>query len=267
MLLFLKIKKLKISKRQEFVIAVFILAILLIATQLAPLDKRTEMVFLLGLTSFIASLIVLREDLKGVEFLTLTILPVMFTVGVAFFYFLLPVRWLTRLPTAVLYALGMYAILLTENIYNVSAIRTIQLLRAAHSVGFLITLVTVFLFFDTVFSFHLPALSNALLIFLLSFPLVLQSLWSMFLEPKFNYQILSGTLTVSLVFAQIAYILSFWPINSTIFALFLTTVFYSLVGILQQKLIERLFPNTLKEFLGVVLITLILLIFTTHWGG
>lgn len=267
MRLFLKIKKLKISKRQEFVIAVFILAILLIATQLAPLDKRTEMVFLLGLISFIASVIVLREDLKGVEFLTLTILPVMFTVGVAFFYFLLPVRWLTRLPTAVLYALGMYAILLTENIYNVSAVRTIQLLRAAHSVGFLITLVTVFLLFDTVFSFHLPALNNALLIFLLSFPLVLQSLWSMLLEPKFNYQILGGALTGSLVFAQIAYILSFWPINSTIFALFLTTVFYSLVGILQQKLIERLFPNTLKEFLGVALITLILLIFTTRWGG
>ena len=64
--------------------------------------------------------------------------------AVAFFYFLLPVRWLTRIPVVVLYAVGIYALLLTENIYNVAADRTIALLRAAHSVGYLLTLDNVF---------------------------------------------------------------------------------------------------------------------------
>lgn len=261
------LSQLRISKRQEFVIAIFILVLVLIATQLVAIEQRNEMVITLGVISFIACVIVLRDDLRGIEFLTLTILPTMFTIAVAFFYFLLPVRWLTRVPTAVLYALGMYAILLTENIYNVAAVRSIQLLRAAHSVGFLITLIAVFLLFDTILSFHFHPLTNTILIFLISFPLVLQSLWSMSLEQKFSYLVLVGSLISSLVFAQVAYILSFWPINTTILALFLTTIFYSCVGALQQKLVDRLFPNTLREFLGVALITFILVILTTRWGG
>lgn len=262
-----KIFSFKLSKRQQFVMAVLLLAAGLIATQLTSIEKRGEMVVGLGLASFILSIIVLREDLKGIEYLTLTILPTMFTVAVAFFYFLLPVRWLTRLPTAFLYAFGMYAILLTENIYNVAAERSIQLLRAAHSVGFLITLVTVFLLFDTVLSFHLNPFLNLLLVFVISFPLVLQSLWSIVLENKLSSEVLQGSLVASLSFSQIAYILSFWPINTTIFSLFLTTIFYCLTGILREKLIDRLFPKTLREFLGVVLITFIVVLLTTRWGG
>ena len=64
------------------------------------------------------------------KFLTL---PTLFTAAVGLFYFLLPVRWLTRLPVVILYSIGIYALLLTENIYNVAAERTIALFRAAHS--------------------------------------------------------------------------------------------------------------------------------------
>lgn len=264
---FTKVKSIIISKRQQFVIVVFLLTIGLIATQLVQIEQRSLMVVVLGIASFIFSLIVLREDLHGIEYITLGILPTMFTVAVAFFYFLLPVRWLTRLPTALLYALGMYAILLTENIYNVAAERSIQLVRAAHSVGFLTTLVTVFLLYDTVLSFHFSAIINCLLIFAISLPLVLQSLWSMMLEPKLSVGLLQTTLVASFIFCQAAYLLSFWPLNTTIFALFLTTIFYSVNGILQQKIIDRLFANTLREFLGVVIITFLIVLLTASWGG
>lgn len=264
---FTKIRHFKLTKRQQFVATILILSIGLIATQLIAIEHRTEMVIALAVISFLLSIYVLREDLKGIEYLTLTILPTMFTVAVSFFYFLLPVRWLTRLPTAILYAFCMYAILLTENIYNVAAARSIQLLRAAHSVGFLITLITAFLLYDTVLSFHLTAIANALLIFLISFPLTLQSLWSMMLEPKLDKEVVYGALVVSLISAQACYIFSFWPINTTIFSLFLTTLFYTVAGVLRERIIERLFPNTLREFLSVLLITLVLVLFTTRWGG
>lgn len=257
----------KISKRQEFLIVITLLTLGLLATQLVAIDNRIEMVIGLGITSFFLTLIVLRENLGGIEFLTLTILPTFFTVAVAFFYFLLPVRWLTRVPTVMLYALGMYAVLLTENIYNVAAERSIQLLRAAHSVGFLITLITFFLLFDTVLSFHLIFWLNSLLIIVISFPLTLQSLWSMLLIPKLNREVVLGALVSSLILGQSAYFLSFWPINTTIFALFLTTLFYSCVGLLQQRLIERLFPKTLREFLGVAIITFLLVLLTSRWSG
>lgn len=262
-----KIKTFKPTKRQQFVGCIFVLTLGLIATQLIAIEHRTEMVIGLALTSFILSTIVLREDLKGIEYLTLTILPTMFTVAVSFFYFLLPVRWLTRLPTAILYAFCMYAILLTENIYNVAAVRSIQLLRAAHSVGFLITLITAFLLYDTVLSFHFPGLFNGLLIFIISLPLVLQSLWSMMLEPKLSKEVVLGALVASCVLSQTGYIFSFWPVNTTILSLFLTTLFYTAAGILRERLIERLFPNTMKEFLTVALITFLLVFITTRWGG
>lgn len=261
------LRKISISKRQQFVIAVFILAIGLIATQLVPLERRNEMVIALASIATILTLLVLREDLKGIDYITLIILPVMFTISVAFSYFLLPVRWLTRVPTVFIYSLIMYAALLTENIYNVAAQRSIQLLRAAQTVGLLITLITAFLLFNTVFSFHFPSYVNALLVFMITTPLVLQSLWSVVLEERFTLSFIAPTFIVSFLLSQFSFILSLWPINTTILALFLTTLLYSLLGVLQHKLLDRLFANTLREYLVVAVITFVLAIITTNWGG
>ena len=265
--LIFQIRHISISKRQQFVIVVIILAIGLTATQLVSIDERNIMV--IGLASFalISTLVVLREDLKGIEYLMLVILPVMFTVSIAYSYFLLPVRWLTRVPTVLFYSVIMYAALLTENIYNVAAHRSIQLLRAAQTVGLLITLITIFLLFNTIFSFHLKAYLNVLLVFLVCFPLVFQSLWSVVLEESFTRKVLVPSFVVSLLFSELAFMFSFWPINTTIWALFLTTILYSMMSVLQQRLLERLFPDTLKEYLRVVAITFILALITTHWGG
>ncbi|MCL5970141.1 MAG: hypothetical protein M1450_01395 [Patescibacteria group bacterium] len=262
-----KIFDIKFSKRQRYVFTVLTLTAGLVTTQIVPIDQRNEMVVSLGILTFVLSTITQKEDLKGIEYLTLNILPVMFTIAVSYFYFLLPVRWLTRVPTAVLYALGIYAILLTENIYNVAAIRSIQLLRAAHSVGFLTTLITAFLLFDTLISFHSSSFINLVFVLIICFPLILQSLWSMVLEQRISKKIIFSTILSSLIIAETAFMLSFWPINTTIFALFLTTLLYSIIGILQQKLIQRLFPQTLKEFITVVIITFLLIIVTTKWGG
>lgn len=256
----------KITKRQQFVIVVFILAIGLVATQLVPIERRNEMVIGLASLTAVLTLLVLKENLKGIEFLSLVILPVMFTVSIAFSYFLLPVRWLTRVPTVVVYSFIMYAAFLTENIYNVAAHRSIQLLRAAQTVGLLISLITAFLLFNTVFSFHLPSYSNAILIFIITLPLAFQALWSVVLEERLTSNVGIPSLVVALLFSEIAFILSIWPINTTITALFLTTLLYSLIGILQNRLLDKLFPNTLREYLIVMLITFILALVTTSWG-
>ncbi|MBI4999357.1 hypothetical protein HZB97_01125 [Candidatus Gottesmanbacteria bacterium] len=260
-------KRFAFSKREKFALIIAILTIGLLAVQLATPSFRYPLTAgLVGLT-YILSVWGLREDLRGVEWLTLFILPTMYAAAVPLFYFLLPVRWLTRLPTAILFALGMYAILLVENIYNVAAIRTIQLLRAAHSVGLLLTLLTTFLIFAIIFSLHLPFYWNLLLVFVVSFPLSLQSLWAMKLEAKINKEIFLYTLVISLVLAQLAFVFSFWPIQTIIEALFLTTVFYSLVGMVQQQLVERLFRQTMIEFIAVSAIVFILVLLTTRWGG
>lgn len=260
-------KKLVFSKREKFAVIVGILTAGLFVVQLVNPGLRYAFIGGLVVLTYFLSIWGLREDLDGVEWLTLFILPAAYAGALSLFYFLLPVRWLTRLPTAIIFAVGMYAILLVENIYNVAAIRTIQLLRAAHSVGLLLTLFTVFLFYSIIFSLHAPFYWNLSLVFLVSLPLVLQSLWVMRLESTISLEIIFYTLVISLGLGEMAFVFSFWPIQGVLEALFLTTGFYTLVGIVQQHLIERLFQRTLMEFIAVSGIVFALILFTTSWGG
>lgn len=259
--------RLEFSKREKFALIVFLLTTGLLVIQLSPSFWRYPLTGILILAAYLLCAWGWREDLSGVEWLTLFILPTMYTGAISFFYFLLPVRWLTRLPTAVLFALGMYAILLVENIYNVAAVRTIQLLRAAHSVGLLATLFTVFMLLATITSLRLPFYGNFFLVFLVLFPLILQALWVMELEPGISRPILIYTLALTLILAELAFVFSFWPMPTTIEALFLTTVGYSLVGMTQQHLIGRLFKRTAWEFMAVSAIVFLLVLLTTKWGG
>jgi hypothetical protein len=258
-------RHLTLSKRQQFVIAVLLLTSGLVTTQLATPDFRYPMVAALAVASYILCAFCLREDLKGNEWATLLILPTMFTAAVSLFYFLLPVRWLTRLPVATLYAVGMYALLLTENIYNVAASRTIALLRAAHSVGFLLTLSTFFLLIQTLLALRLPAYLNSLGAIAITFPLTVQILWAMELDAKVGKRVRDLSVIVTAVIAEVMWIFSFWPAKTTLLALFLTTCFYGLAGMGQQYLSDRLYKRTVWEFFAVVAIVFILLMLASNW--
>lgn len=253
------------SKRQQFVIITGLLTAVLMTTQLVSLDFRYPMVAVLALLSYLLCAFALREDLKGHEWATLLILPSFFTAAVAVFYFLLPTRWLTRLPIAALYAVGMYALLLTENIYNVAVARTIALLRAAHSVGFLLTLATYFLLLQTILAYRFPGVINALLVGLITYPLTLQILWATNLEPYIGKPVKDLTLVITVVCVELAWIFALWPVRTTLLALFLTTVFYGLVGMGQQYLSDRLYKRTVWEFFGVVAIVFAILLLTVNW--
>ena len=259
--------RIPLSKRQRFVSATVILTVILILTQIVPSDSRYLFVIVLSIITFILTAICLHEDLKGIEWITLLVLPMLYSAAVSLFYFLLPVRWLTRVPIAVLYAFGFYALLLTENIYNVAANRTIALLRAAHSVGFLLTLVTYFLFVQTVFAFRFGPFPNIAAIGLLSFILIFQSLWAMELEEKASGRLVSVTVALTMVMVQLTWILSFWPVPRMMAALFIASVFYSLVGMGQQYIIEKMYKKTVIEFFLVCIVISAIFLATTRWRG
>lgn len=260
-------RKIALSKRQQFVIITIILTLGLIVTQMAPSDWRYPLVVTFSLATFLLTAFGLREDLAGIEWLTLLALPLLFTAAVLLFYFLLPVRWLTRLPVAALYAVGMYALLLTENIFNVAAERNIALLRAAHSVGFLLTLVTYFLLISTILSFRLAVGSTALWVAGISFILIVQSLWSIELTQHVSRRVwkISGAMTIAL--AELAWIFGLWPVTPTLIALFLTTCVYCTVGMAQQYLDDKLYKKTAIEFASVVVIVFIIVMIATKWRG
>lgn len=258
-------KQFILTKRQQLVIITLFLTFGLILTQIVSIEYRYRFVIGLSIVTYLLSALGLREDLKKVEWISLLSLPTLFTAAIALFYFLLPVRWLTRVPVAFFYAVCMYALLLTENIYNVAANRTIGLLRAAHTVGFLLTLIAYFLLLQTVLAFKMPFFINSMIVGLISVILVFQTLWAHELEEQVSDKIKNLTLAIVLVLIELVWVLSFWPVKITIHALFLTTVFYSLTGMAQQYISDRLYKKTMLEFLIVSAVVFLLLLLTVNW--
>lgn len=255
------------SKRQRFVLISILLSLSLVGTQFVRVEYRYQAIVLLGGIAYGLSAWALAEDLKGVEWLTVLILPVLYPISVGLFYFLLPERLLSRLIILGIFGIGMYALLLTENIFSVAAIRTIQLLRAAHAVGFLLTLVTAFFLFDTIWSFRLAFWLNGALVGLASFPLFLQGLWTYRLsEQKIERRTIAYSLYLALALAQLGLVISFWPVTVPVGSLFLVTMAYVGLGISQYHFSGRLFRKTLYEFLGVGMIVLITTFLVTRWG-
>lgn len=260
-------RRLTLTKRQQFVVIILVLTAGLVLTQLASSDLRYPLVTVLALATYGMSAFAMRQDLRGIEWVTLLTLPTLFTGAVGLFYFLLPVRWLTRVPVAILFAVGMYALLLTENIYNVAANRTIALLRAAYSVGFLLTILTYFLLVQTVLAFRLPVLVIVPLIGAVSFVLLFQSLWAMELGEQGSSKVFRLSVALTLVLMELTWVFSFWPVKTTLQAIFFTTCFYGLAGMAQQYLVEKLYKKTVTEFFIVCVIVLGLILLTTRWRG
>lgn len=263
-----KLKKLVLSfeKRERFAIQTIALTAGILTTQLIWEDFRYTTVLALSAFTYGFTAWSLREDIKKMEWLFLFILPVFFTASVSLFYFLLPGRWISRLLIMVIFAVGMYAILLVENIYNVAAIRTIQLLRAAQSIGLLITLVTIFLFSNIIYSLRMDYWINMLLVIPVIFLLSLQSLWSINLEDRISFKLCLYSFIITLIIGELSHSLSFWPVTISAYALFITSGYYTLTGVVQQHLQEKLFRNTYKEYIFVLIFTFVLLLMTSKWG-
>jgi hypothetical protein len=255
-----------LDKRQRFAIQTIILTSGLLVTQLIWEDYRFLMVGILSLLSYVLTAWSLKEDIKGIEWILLFILPVVFTASVSLFYFLLPSRWIIRLFLGIIFAVGIYAGLLVENIYNVAAVRSIGLLRAAHSIGLLLTLVVLFLSSNIIFSMRASFWANFHMFIPVVSVLSLQSLWTVKLEEKISRQVISYSVIVSLLIGEGVLALSFWPIQKTVASLFITASFYAIIGIFSQHILDRLFRNTIKEYLIVFLFTFFILYITTKWG-
>jgi len=257
----------KISKRQKFVISAFFLSLGLLGIEISNISWRYQAIALLIALAYFLSAWSLSEGLGGVEWFTVLVLPTLFTAGVGLFYFLLPTDWLTRIPVIILYGLGIYILLLVGNIFSIATVRTIQLLRSAQAVGFLLTLVTSFFLYDTILSFRFTFWVNFLLAMLVSFPLVIQGLWCINLEEKITFKIWFYAFALSLIQGEVATALSFWPVTVAVGSLGLATALYISLGLTQQQLAQRLFPKTVNEYVRVGIIVLLVIFLTTHWGG
>lgn len=263
------------TKRQKIITTAVILSLGLLYTQLVPIYLINKFIVALSGLSYLLSLWALWEGISErgssksrilLKAVILLILPTLFTLAVASYYFLLPVRWLTRLPVAVAFGLAYYCLLLSQNVFNVSAMRTIPLYRAASTVAFTFTLITAFLLFNVIFSFEMIFFANGLAIFLLSLPLILQVLWSLEMD-RLSTSLMLSAIILSLVLSEIGLSLSFWPISGPMGSLILATALYVILGVITHNLKDRLSRGVTLEYLGVGGIVFLVALLTTSWTG
>lgn len=273
------------SKRTRFIIISGILAICLWLTTLASVDYRFGLYLMTSGLAYILSVWVLFDDLKGVEWITLMVLPTMFTLGGGLFSNFLPVvvprmfgqafqlessillASVFRIMYFLLFAVAMYGVLLIENIFSVASIRTIQLFRAAKSVNFILTLITSLFFYTVSLSFKLPFWWVFLMVFVVTSILAFPSLWSVDLKNNLIKASTRYSLAVSWVVASAACTLSFWPVKPFMGGLMLTSILYAMLGIMEQRLTSRVYMESLVEYGVTVAIILTIGFLTTSWVG
>lgn len=273
------------SKRARFVIVSLILGLALWLVSFVSVDYRFGLLLAVAAVAYILSVWVLFEDLKGIEWVTLLILPVLFTLGVGLFGNFLPDAMPSmfgrafQLETSILlasvfkviyylaYVMGMYGILLIENIFSVASIRTIQLFRAAKSASFVFTLVTSLFFYTMSFSLRIAFWWVGLISFVVTFILAYANFWSVDLKTPSYKEIWRFSIVSSWMVTMVSMVLSFWPLKPFMGGLMLTSTIYALLGVLEQRLSNRVYMEGLVEY-GLSFMVIVLIGFlTTSWLG
>ena len=243
----------RVTKRQKFIIIVIALSLVLFISESLFSKSGIFIAFFLSFLTSIFLFWAVREDLKENFFPQVFILPFFYSLSFALFYFLVPARFLTRLSITSLYAFGLYSLLLTQNIFIVSSIRTIALLASARTVSFIITLLSYFFMCNVIFSLHLNIFLTLISVLSLSFPLILQSMWTYTLSNKI-FSDITWVSFLSLCLAELALVLWFWPTIPTIIGLFLSGFFYITVGLSHVWVDKRLFKSIMWEYIWVAVI-------------
>ena len=254
-----------LTKRRKFVLSSLVLSFGLYLLAMIGFEYKYQAIAALAFLAAILTFWSLRGAAFDLALWITPVLPMFFTAGVALFYFLLPVNLFTIVPVILIYFVGMYALLLTLNIFSVAAIRTINLFRSASAVGFLLTLLTGFFLYNAALSLKMNFYWNFLTVFLISLPLFLVGLWSVNLEEKMPKEIFLAAMVASYFVGQLELALSFWPVSVTVGSLFLTASVYVLLGLLQAQRLGRLFQKTIIEYLAVGLAVFLTMLFYTSW--
>ncbi len=255
-----------ITKRQKFLISVLILTGSLFFSEYVFNFSAIFLAVGLALFTDIFLFVALYKDLRESFSPHAFFLPFLCSLAFGLFYFLTPARFISRIILTSLYAISLYALFLSENIFLVASIRTIALLNSARIVTFVISLLSYFFLSNIVFSFRLSFFPTTLLISSFTLFFVIHALWTYTLEKSLTKDFMwPAILTLCLV--ELAAILWFWPTSPTMLALFLTASFYTLMGLSHSWLDKRLFQGVFWEYSWVISFACILLIWVTHWQG
>lgn len=258
-------KALKINKRVRFGLSVCFLSLLMTFSTFFFFDKAVIFIPLLILGSYLMTYFAVLEGIEKNEWVTLFLIPIALTVSFYTFYFLVPGRWLTRLPFILFYSISIYAVMLSSNIFNVGVEKNLQLYRAAFSINYLFQTIISFFIFNIIFSFKFGFIISASICAVVTAILSVQFFWTQKLKHYWEKEVLLFAVLMGFLVFQLVLVLSFVAINVSILALFVTAFYYSLAGIIYNYLDQRLFKETIREYFFVLGFVFIILLLSINW--
>jgi hypothetical protein len=255
----------QIQTRLRFVASTLIVSACMVLATFFFFDRAIFFVPLLVVLVVAATYFSILHGIEKSEWLMLFLMPVLFTVSIYLFYLLFPVRWLTRLPFLAIFSFSFYAILLTSNIFNVGVEKSLQLYRAAFSVNYFYQTLVMFLSASVIFSFRLNPFINGAAMFVIALLLALQLFWSVRLRLFLDSQIIHYSILMGVIMMQVTIILSLLPLKLSIIALFITATYYALCGLLYHHLEQKLFTQTVREYLIVITFVAGIVLLSLQW--
>jgi len=258
-------RAIKIDKRVRLVVSVLLSGILLLFSTFFYFDQALIFIPLIIVLTYFFTYFSLLEGIEKVSWYQLFFMPVLVAFSFYLFYFLIPSRWLTRIPFMIFFEISMYAVLLCSNIFNVGVEKSLGLYRAAFSINFLYQAVVSFLLFNLLFALKTNFLVNGLVAGVIGFTLSLNLFWTIRLKRYIESETLKYSLFVGMAIFQLSVLISFLPLSTAVYALFLTSSYYSLAGLIYNYIDERLFKETIREFVGVFIIILIITFLSLSW--
>lgn len=255
----------RIEKRMRFVLSTVFLAVLLLVSTFFYYDAAVYILPLLIGATYLATFFALYEDIEKIEWFMLFLMPIAITISWYFFYYLFPGRWLTRLPFVISYAVSMYAVLLSSNIFNVGVEKNLQLYRAGFSVNYFFQTVVFFLLSSVIASFRWGFLANSIVFSVIGALLSLQLFWSIRLDLHIRKEVRFYTMLTTYLIGQGACILSFLPLPASMYALAMAVLYYCVAGLTYHMIDERLFSHTVREYVSILIIIFFLLFLSLNW--
>ena len=255
----------QMEKRIRLVAAAIIMTALMVVSTFFFFDLFWVFIPVLSIAAYICTYLAVLEDIDNIEWSMLFLMQVLFTVSFYVFYFLFPVRWITRVPFMFMYGCSLYAILLTSNIFNVGVGKSLQLYRAAFSVNYFYQTIITFLLFNVLFSFKQSFIVNGLVCFIITLPLCFQLLWTVRLKTYIENQVRNYSIFIAIIIAELVLVMSFVPVKSTIFALFLTACYYTLTGLVYNYIDNKLFRQTIREYVFVAGFVTLIVFLSIQW--
>ena len=98
-----------------------------------------------------------------------------------------------------------------------------------------------------------------------AFLLSLQLFWSIRLNRYLDKDVLVYSVLTALLMVETSLIVSFIPLRTVVYALFLTATYYSVTGIIHHHIDEKLFKETIREYVSVWVFVLIITLLSLSW--